>query len=342
MLVKSSEKPQAPEAVKMAKSEPLVTQSKERSGNLAINKVTAKQEQVEVLARWSMRGKLSQALAKAEYSEAALRQLYNSLESLAKQITTQAATAKPQPLQQAHIQSQITSMQKLASHPGSGLDGQLKLAGESNLVVRQLNANVDLLSARPHDENINLLMGRSGKAVSLNLPADQGEGKNLDVIQSAFARHQVNVELSRDNRLLFSTAKEQAGLLEEPWIISGQGVRVAAGNPISLQLNELDNPLNQLAKVAESNASIQAHREKIKQVQQQLKTNLIKIQAQRKELASQLQQIERAAAAAVPQDEMLDLSNTLNSRMISPGGDNIATIMAQANVTRSIVRFSLY
>ncbi|MCQ8877508.1 flagellin [Pseudoalteromonas shioyasakiensis] len=341
MLVKSSEKTHAPEAINMAKSEPFVTQAKERPENQAINKVTAKQEQVAVLSRWSIRGQLSQALAQTEHSEVTLKQMFNALDKLAKQLNTQAATDIPQVMQQANIQSKVNLLQQLAAQPGSGLNKQLKLASENSLSVRQLNANIDLISVRPHDERIQLLMGRSGKSVILNLPANQGEAKNLEAIQGAFDKQEINVELGRDNRLLFSATKDQAGLLDEPWIMSGQGIRVAAGNPISVPLEEPQNPLQQLAKIAESNSNIQAHRDKIKQVQQQLKTNLFKIQAQRKELASQLEQIEKAASAE-QNSQLSDDSNRISEQMFSSGTNNIATIMAQANVTRSIVRFSLY
>jgi hypothetical protein len=341
MLVTSSEKTQAPDAVKTAKPESLVTQAKERAPNQAINKVTAKQEQVDVLSRWSIRGKLSQALAQAEYSEATLRQMYNALSDLARKLNTQTASAKPNFSQKNDVQSTIESMQKLATQPGSGLNKQLNLSSKSDVSVRQLNANIDLLSARPHDEKINLLMGRSGKSVVLNLPANQGEAKNLTSIQDAFSRQDINVELGRNNHLLFSTTKENAGLLDETWIMSGEGVRVAAGNPISVPLAEPSNQLEQLAQVAESNSDIQAHRDQIKQVQQHLRTSIIKAQAQRKELASQLAEVERAATN-IQSSELADLSSNIGEQMFNVGTRSISTIMAQANITHSLVRYSLY
>nr|MDC2854934.1 hypothetical protein [Ningiella sp. W23] len=50
-------------------------------------------------------------------------------------------------------------------------------------------------------------MGRSGKSLSLKLPAYQDEKTNLAAIQNAFAPHHINVELNRENRLLFSAQK---------------------------------------------------------------------------------------------------------------------------------------
>ena len=341
MLVTSSEKTNSADAIKATKPDSLGTQTKERTQNQAINKVTAKQEQVDVLSRWSIRGKLSQALAQAEYSEASLRQMYNALNALSKKLNTQAATAKPSFTQKNDIQSTVELMNNLAAQPGSGLNKQLNLSSESHLSVRQLNANIDLLSARPHNEKINLLMGRSGKSVVLNLPANQGEAQNLTNIQDAFSRQDIKVELGRNNHLLFSATKEHAGLLDETWIMSGEGVRVAAGNPISVPLIEPSNQLEQLAQVAESNSDIQAHRDKIKQVQQHLRSSILKAQAQRKELAAQLAEVERAVTS-MPSGEFIDLSNTIGDQMFNVSTGSISTIMAQANITHSLVRYSLY
>jgi len=305
MLVTSSEKTNSADAIKATKPESLGTQTKERTQNQAINKVTAKQEQVDVLSRWSIRGKLSQALAQAEYSEASLRQMYNALNALSKKLNTQAATAKPSFTQKNDIQSTVELMNNLAAQPGSGLNKQLNLSSESHVSVRQLNANIDLLSARPHNEKINLLMGRSGKSVVLNLPANQGEAQNLTNIQDAFSRQDIKVELGRNNHLLFSATKEHAGL------------------------------------VAESNSDIQAHRDKIKQVQQHLRSSILKAQAQRKELAAQLAEVERAVTS-MPSGEFIDLSNTIGDQMFNVSTGSISTIMAQANITHSLVRYSLY
>ena len=86
MLVKSSEKVQSLEPANTAKSSGVVTSSKDSANNLWKNKIVAKQEQVQVLTHWSIRGTLSQELAKAEQSEATIRSLYAGLERLAKQL----------------------------------------------------------------------------------------------------------------------------------------------------------------------------------------------------------------------------------------------------------------
>jgi hypothetical protein len=93
--------------------------------------------------------------------------------------------------------------------------------------------------------------------------------------------------------------------------------------------------------VAESNSDIQAYRDKIKQVQQHLRSSILKVQAQRKELAAQLAEIERAATS-IPSSEFTDLSNSLGDQMFNASTSSISTIMAQANITHSLVRYSLY
>ena len=183
-------------------------------------------------------------------------------------------------------------------------------------------------------------MGRSGKSLSLKIPAYQDEKTNLTAIQNAFAPHHINVELNRENRLLFSAQKDNAAPLLEPWVMSGQGVRIAAGNPISLQLNDLDNPLNELAKIADKNATIAQHREQIQSAQRHLKANLIKIQAQKQQLQSQLEQLDSASSLANT-DELLALSLGVKQHMQDPSVNSVAAIMSQANITRNMVQYSL-
>ena len=340
MLVKSSEKAQAIDLVNTNKSDALVTSTKDSANNLWKNKIVAREEQVKVLTGWAQRGALSQALAKAEQSESTIRNLYMGLEKLAQQLNTQAANTQPQPMQQQQIKVQIGSLQNIANKKGSGLDTQLKITDPNRAISKQLNANIDLLSARPHEENIQLVMGRSGKSLSLKIPAYQDEKTNLTAIQNAFAPHHINVELNRENRLLFSAQKDNAAPLLEPWVMSGQGVRVAAGNPISLQLNDLDNPLNELAKIADKNATIAQHREQIQTAQRHLKANLIKIQAQKQQLQSQLEQLDSASSLANT-DELLALSLGVKQHMQNPGVNSVAAIMSQANITRNMVQYSL-
>ncbi|QBJ62317.1 flagellin [Pseudoalteromonas sp. DL-6] len=340
MLVKSSEKAQAIDLVNTNKSDALVTSSKDSANNLWKNKIVAREDQVKVLTGWAQRGALSQALAKAEQSESTIRNLYMGLEKLAQQLNTQAANTQPQPMQQQQIKVQIASLQNTANKKGSGLDTQLKITDPNRAISKQLNVNIDLLSARPHEENIQLVMGRSGKSLSLKLPAYQDEKTNLTAIQNAFAPHHINVEINRENRLLFSAQKDNAGPLLEPWVMSGQGVRVAAGNPISLQLNDLDNPLKELAKIADKNATIAQYREQIQATQRHLKANLIKIQAQKQQLQSQLEQLDSASSLGNT-DELLALSLGVKQHMQNPGVNSVAAIMSQANITRNMVQYSL-
>lgn len=340
MLVKSSEKVQSLEPANTAKSSGVVTSPKDSANNLWKNKIVAKQEQVQVLTHWSIRGTLSQELAKAEQSEATIRSLYAGLERLAKQLNTQAANSKPQAMQQQSISSQITSLQNTTNKKGSGLDSQLMLTDPTRPITRKLNANIDLISTRPHEENIHLMMGRSGKSLNLTLPANQDERANFNAVQSAFSQHQISVELSRENRLLFSAQKENSGPLLEPWIMSGQGVRVAAGNPISLQLSEISNPLNELADVANKNASVQEHRDQIQAAQRHLKANLIKVQAKRQQLLAQLQQLDTASSLG-NSEQLTTVSSNAKQQMMSSGANSVSVIMAQANVTRNMVQYSL-
>ena len=340
MLVNSSEKVKSLDTVTTAKSDGIVTSAKDISNSLVKNKVVAKQEQVQILTQWSLRGTLSQQLAKAEQSESSIRNLYMGLEKLAQQLSTQAATAKPQTMQQRSIKSQLNTLQATAGDKKSGLDAQLRAEDTSRPVTRQLNASVDLLSVRPHDENIQLIMGRSGKSLNLSLPANQTERENLASVRSTFAKQQINVEVNRENKLLFTAQKSNAAPLQEPWILTGQGVRVAAGNPISVQLSDIKNPLDELASIADKNATIQEHREQIKRAQASLKANLAKIQATKQQLLAQLQQLDVATSLS-NSEEITLISGDAKQQMLSSGANSVGLIMSQANVSRNMVQYSL-
>ncbi|MBE0378065.1 hypothetical protein [Pseudoalteromonas prydzensis] len=341
MLVQSSEKPTQVESIKTTS-----TTAHTQLGKVATNddsqakSYPPEQGQVAILSRWAKKGQLSQALAQVEHREVTIKQIYSSLEKLAKQLKSMSNTDAISPLNSHSMSQQITQLQQQAKAPNSGLNSQLKMAQANSQEVRQLNSKVDLISERPHDENVQLLLGRSGKAVHIKLPAEQSEAQNLNTVIAAFAKHNIKVEVNRQNRLVFSASAEHSDLLKEAWVMTGQGVRVAAGNPISLQLSELDSPLDQLADSVKKQQDVAAHLEFIKQAQRQLKVNLLQIQAQHRELSAQLQQIEKNTVQADSQQISL-LSLSVKEKMMTPNVDNVAVITAQANMTRNMVKYAL-
>ncbi|WOC27147.1 flagellin [Pseudoalteromonas sp. N1230-9] len=341
MLVQGSEKPTQIESVKSSKASVVEQKSSVSASDVkqSAKNTAPEQGQVAVLSRWAKKGQLSQAMAQVEHREMTIKQLYSGLEKLAQQLKSMPSSAPVSALQSHSMTQQITQLQQQASAQSSGLNSQLKVQQPNAQVVRQLNSKVDLISQRPHDESIHLLLGRSGKAVHLQLPANQSEAENLNTIAEAFAKQQINVEVNRDNRLLFTTSPEYSDTLKESWVITGQGVRVAAGNPISLQLSELASPLDQLEESVKKQQDVSAHLDFINRAQRQLKANLLQIQAQHRELTAQLQQIEKSAD--VSGEQMTQLSQSLKSKMLTPNVDNIAVITAQANMTRSMVKYAL-
>lgn len=287
-------------------------------------------KQVQTLSRWASMAQIGRALAEQEQSERSLRQLYAGLEKLSMQ------------LQQGNslvAQARVEELQRLAKAPNAGVTTELQAQGQqSGSFARQLPPKIDWLSVRPHDEKIQLLMGRSGKSLQVVLPAGQSEAQNLRSVQQAFSPHHINVGLDNQQRLLFTAASEHAWPLKEPWVMVGEGVRVAAGNPVSVSLQEPEHPLDVLARsVKQERGDVQAQQQQIKQVQRRIRDALVQINSERQQLTARLQQIQQQQPA---QPSLSDSAEALQQQITTPR-HAISAVMAQGNITRNLVQYSL-
>src|SRR5690606_35189330 len=154
--------------------------------------------------------------------------------------------------------------------------------------------------------------------------------------QQAFAPQQISVSADNQQQLYFSTEARNARKLQEPWLLTGQGVRVAAGNPVSVALQPTDSVLTQLSNAAGKADNVQAYQQQIQLVQQQLKDALGKVQAQRAALQAQLAAISQQQSDAT---ELNALSQQLRLNMQSGSKSAVSVVMSQANITRSLVEF---
>ncbi|MDX3774316.1 thermonuclease family protein [Chromatiaceae bacterium AAb-1] len=329
---------------------PSVTQS-ERSASAAVNttetaasanqrgKASSRQaKQVAVLARWGVTADISKQLTRQDQAERSVKQVYSGLEQLKRQLISSGSAMTPAIQQQS--QKQLQQLEQLVQQKSSELTPQLEPRRNSPEAISRYLARVDLLSERRQPEHIQILLGRTGNAVSLNLPAGQNAPENLHTVKQAFAQQQIKVDVDQQQRLYFSADQRNARKLQEPWLMSGEGVRVAAGNPVSVKLQQPESALQALSKNAERAASVQAYRAEIQQVQQRLKESLVQIQAQRQALVAQLQQ---AQGVVVADDtaELEYISQQLRIGMSSGSSTAVSAVMAQANVTRNLVEFGL-
>jgi len=294
--------------------------------------------QIQVLSKWALAADVSKQLSQVDQTERSIRLAYQELDNLRRQLNSPAA-ARLSADQQQQAQQKLQQLEQKLARSDSGLNAQLMPAGSAPApVTASLTNNIDLLSERRQSEQVNILLGRSGGAVSISLPAGQSVSDNLQSVQQAFAPQQISVSADNQQQLYFSTEARNARKLQEPWLLTGQGVRVAAGNPVSVALQPTDSVLTQLSNAAGKADNVQAYQQQIQLVQQQLKDALGKVQAQRAALQAQLAAISQQQSDAT---ELNALSQQLRLNMQSGSKSAVSVVMSQANITRSLVEFGL-
>lgn len=299
--------------------------------------VSRQSRQIQVLSKWALAADVSKQLSQTDQTERNIRQAYQALENLRRQLNA-PGNSKLSAQQQQQAQQQLAQLEQKLAHSSSGLNADLTPASMQPAPLKaSLGSNIDLLSERRQNEQVSILLGRSGSAVSISLPAGQSAEQNLHTVQQAFAQQQISVS-SNNQQLYFSAEARDARKLQEPWLISGQGVRVAAGNPVSVKLQAADSTLAQLGKAAATADNVQAYSQQIQLAQQQLKDALGKVQAQRAALQAQLVAISQSQN---DNTELNALSQQLRIAMQGGSKSAVSVVMSQANITRSLVEFGL-
>ena len=291
-----------------------------------------------VLSRWSDLADLSKSLAESEQSERTLRLLYDQLQKLEQQIGAKLAKGDNEQMS-LRLQQSSALMSRVAKRPNSGVDWQLQpTQSVVQKITRQLPDSIDLLSERPHNEKIQIMMGRSGKHLTLDLPAHASAKQNLNQLKQAFANLNINVDVERDGRVSFSTAKSDSWALKEPWVMAGTGVRIAAGNPVSVALNEPAHVIEKLENLARENTSLSMSRDEIRQLQRKVKASLQIINNQRQQLKAELARVQQRMEGS---QEMQQLSQSISQNMKSSEQYSSAVIVSTVNTTRNLISFGL-
>ncbi len=292
------------------------------------------QQQLDSLSQWSLSADVSRQLAKNQQAEQQLRQLYQQLEQLKKQLN------QPQnPGQQQQLREQLLQLQNQLKHKDSAVRPELQLSQQPlRSVSARLSHHIDLLSPRKQSEQLSFRLA-DGQHVQLSLAANQSAEQNLSQVQQAFAGAGVQVSVQA-GQLQFSTKAAEAQKLTQPWQMQGEGIRVAAGNPLSVRLQPVSGPLQVLAEQALQLENQQAYQAEISQVQQKLQTVLRQVQAERQELLAKLNSL-RLAGNQQTAEDVAAVSHTLKQQMQTGAAASLAAIMAQGNVSRSLVEFAL-
>lgn len=292
------------------------------------------QQQLDTLSRWSVSADVSRQLAKNQQAEQQVRQLYQQLEQLKKQLDLpQSASQKQQ------VSQQLLQLETQLKHKNTALTPALQLSSQpAGPSQWQLNSKIDLLSPRKQPELVTIGLS-DGKKIQLSFPAGQSAEGNLAMMKQEFAKHQIELK-QQGSALVFSATAGQSHLLSQPWQMQGEGIRVAAGNPVQVRLQKPEGQLSLLAQQAQQMENQQAYQAELAQVQQKLQQMVRQIQSERQVLVAKLNAL-RMADSQQSEQQVSVVSQELKVQMQQGAASSLSAIMAQGNVTRSLVEFAL-
>ncbi|WP_440875219.1 hypothetical protein [Thalassotalea sp. PLHSN55] len=268
--------------------------------------------------RWANWGVVQQKNAQAQSAERSLTNVYRELVSIERSLN----------LHVKQPQKTVDSLKQLQHKVSDDLSSNLqpkvlsKHAQQSQFVLN----SVDLFSVKPA-ETINMVLPTAGKSVSFHLPEGAGNNEVVGLVAKALAPLNIGVAKHGDKQLSFSINQGQSRQLAEPVLFSGEGIRIPAGNPVPVQLQEQKPQLEQLAKSIEQDPVTEI-KAKITAMQNDVKRSIAALRY----IMSQIQQ----ETAQVAYSGNIEEVQTELSQLLRQGdfGSRLTGLLAQANISR--------
>jgi HAMP domain-containing protein len=284
---------------------------------------------------WSMLGEAQATVAETQASEVALVQTYRQLSQLKNQLGQDSS--------QAGALSQRLRQLDQSLQQQSSLDSQLQptVWSDSGSSQSYVLDKVDLLSAKSSNEQVRIYFPSSRSGATVALPAGSSGQTVADSLDQALQKEGIQVTLSDGGQLSFSASEGNERKLSEPILMSGQGVRVPAGNAVTVRLNAEQSTLSELAdQVASADNSQQRQQvqQQIQQLQQQIQQTVQQLRTYRQQVQQQAEQQSRAVESDLSQGELVQSQRQLQLALGQTDYQSIAsTLQAQANVTSQTV-----
>lgn len=283
---------------------------------------------------WSQLGEAQAKISDTQASEAALLQTYRQLQLVNGQLSQQGAQADA-------LAQQLRSLEQSVRQDGS-LTEQLQptVLSSTDESTTYLLDKVDLLSAKPSSEQLRIYFPSSRSGVSVSLPASSSGQQVVDALNQALQREGVQASLTERGQLGFTATSDNERKLSEPLLMTGQGIRVPAGNAVSVRLTAVQGTLDALADQT-ANASDTTERQtvqqEIRQLQQQIQSTLQQLRAYRQELLRETQY--SAAVAGFSGSGDASAASQALQQLLGQGDYQVVVtgLQAQANLSSQTV-----
>ncbi len=292
--------------------------------------------QFQILSDWALSAELNRRVAMTEHTEQAIRRIYAQIENIRRELAS-VSSSEVTSEQASRIARDIWQIESSLTDDGSGLNSQLSLMSDSQSQAK-LNEQMDLLSPRTQGERLQILLGRSGRAVNLLIPPGQDNETTLQSLVSSFSRHGITLSKDDDGQLVFTTSLENSQVLREPWSFVGNGIRVAAGNAVTIELEQQQSEMRQLLENVRSDASRENYISELEARQQRLRATLAELRNERNALLDQLRQLEMGTFDTETASEV---SRSIRGQMLSGAANQMPLIMAQSGVHAGLVQYGL-
>ena len=293
---------------------------------------------LEAINKWSTAAELTRQLSEYEHTEQVIIALYRTIEQLKRELSKASApqihTSEIQP-----TQTLIKEVQRKFKFSSNGLSSNFELThGQSAQLVAEMPSQIDLITPKSHTERLQITLGGTGTAVRVHLEAYQSAEQNLKSIQEAFERTGIQVNYTSQNRLQFSMPQEHSRALQETWSVQGEGVRIAAGIPMNVQLHPSQGAVHRLAKSVQEGQSRDACQTEVQAAQTKLKEALAQLRAKQQELRLHLNALQTLDRDRLRYEQ---LSTQVNQHLQHSPTHQFDLIMLQAGSTVSLVEYSL-
>lgn len=281
--------------------------------------------------RWAVMGQTQQRIADAQGSEQSLVMAYRQLKQLERQLN-QSGQASSQ------IQQQIAALNEQLSSDSGLLDGELKptlLSGQARQASYVLD-KVDLLSAKPSAERLQLFFPASGRSTTVTIPAGAQGEQVVTLLQQGLADEQIQVSRNDQGQLQFTLPRSESRKLDEPVLFSGQGIRVPAGEPVAIKLTPAQSELGKLGDGL-SRGEVRQEQARLQRLLGTIEQSMRDLKKFRQQMLTQLEQV-KARTAAMSEQELQQLESQLQGQLQgSDFGQTVSGLVAQANVSRQNV-----
>ncbi|MDM5150278.1 hypothetical protein Q7C15_07000 [Aeromonas salmonicida] len=284
------------------------------------------------LDRWALIGTAQQRIAHAQGGEQALSQVWGELKRLEQQLGQNRAAS-------GDLVSRLKLLEEKLTQPKAPLTSELRprlLASAMDSRVHYSSERLDLLTPKASAERLVFSFPQTSSAAEVILPAGANEAEVVSRLDRALRKENIQVRLNELGKLELSVPDQYRRKLDEPVLLSGEGIRIPAGNPVPVQFKLKPGQLTQLGEGIDK-GELKQEQQRLKRLLGEIEQSVRELKQFRQKMVKQLDRV-KARSQNLKQEELEQLQGKL-SLQLKEGGfmGTMSGLLAQANVSRQNV-----